>query len=147
MNTDKQFLAWYSPLAYRHLPWSAPENELREAFDAGYQAGAAKPKATSKHAARAAEIYKLYPRKIARKPAIRAIIKALEKEDVVLLLTAVQAYADAVAQWSPGARYTRDGVDTVPHASTWFNQERWLDDRREWKKEGGAIPSRFSIAH
>tara|TARA_R110000824_G_scaffold155562_1_gene328327 strand:+ start:453 stop:1016 length:564 start_codon:yes stop_codon:yes gene_type:complete len=68
-------------------------------------------------------LYLAYPRKVARAAALRAIRKALIGEPFDLLLDAVQEYADA-----------RNGQDSqfTPHPSTWFNQERWADDRSDW---------------
>ena len=68
-------------------------------------------------------IYLAYPRKVARKAALRAIKKALLEEPFGSLLDAVEEYAEA-----------REGQDSqfTPHPSTWFNQERWADDRDDW---------------
>ena len=71
----------------------------------------------------AMSIYMAYPRKVARKAALRAIKKALLDEPFGDLLDAVEEYAEA-----------RKGQDSqfTPHPSTWFNQERWADDRSDW---------------
>jgi len=68
-------------------------------------------------------LYRAYPRKVARKAAVRAIKKALLEEPFEVLLDAVEEYAEA-----------RKGQDSqfTPHPSTWFNQGRWDDDREEW---------------
>lgn len=68
-------------------------------------------------------IYLAYPRKVARKAALKAIKKALLEEPFGSLLDAVEEYAEA-----------RKGQDSqyTPHPSTWFNQERWADDRDDW---------------
>jgi hypothetical protein len=70
----------------------------------------------------AAEIYELYPLKVGRASAIKAIKKALTKTSKKNLIEAVADYAKIRGK----APYT-------PHASTWFNQERWLDDRATWE--------------
>ena len=71
-------------------------------------------------------LYKAYPRKVARGAALNAIKKALMSKDSIgfdALMDAVQEYAKA-----------KKGQDRqyIPHPSTWFNQERWDDDRDEW---------------
>lgn len=69
---------------------------------------------------RAVALYMAYPRKVARGAAVKAIKKALRKEEFEFLMEAVLAYADS-----------RDGQDSqyTPYPATWFNQERWADDR------------------
>jgi hypothetical protein len=73
--------------------------------------------------AQADELYELYPRHVARGAAIKAIRQALKKVGYDVLREAVAAYAEA-----------RRGQDRnfTPHPATWFNQERWDDDRTEW---------------
>lgn len=79
-----------------------------------------------------ADIYEAYPRHEGRGAALKAISKALRTRSALQLMTATKAYAAAVALWPRTARYTKEGTDTVPHASTWFNQERYLDDPKVW---------------
>lgn len=71
-------------------------------------------------------IYAEYPRKAGCADAKKSIAKALnggvEFED---LLEAVYTYANS--------RYvTTAPRQKIPHPATWFNQERWKDDRSEW---------------
>lgn len=76
----------------------------------------------------AEEIYAIYPLKAGRKKAIEAIRKALKKASKETLLESVTAFAAA-----------RNGVkEFTPHPSTWFNEERWLDDRETWKPRSNA---------
>lgn len=74
------------------------------------------------------QIYAAYPRKQGRGAAMKAIHKAMKTVTGLELLEATAAYAKAVATW---------GVDDkafVPHPATWFNQERYADDRALWKR-------------
>jgi len=68
-------------------------------------------------------LYKAYPRKVARGAALKAIKKALQTEPFEVLMDAVQEYSRA-----------KEGQERqfIPHPSTWFNQERWDDDREDW---------------
>jgi len=74
-------------------------------------------------------IYHAYPRKVGRGAAIKAISKALQTVPFETMLEAVEAYAcsrvDEHGQFRDDRKYT-------PHPSTWFNQQRWADDREEW---------------
>ena len=71
----------------------------------------------------AEEIYQLYPLRVGKKNAIDAIKKALKKATKETLAEAVTAYAHA-----------RNGEKQyTANPATWFNQERWLDDRDAWK--------------
>jgi hypothetical protein len=69
------------------------------------------------------QIYKLYPKKVAKDDAMKAISKALRKASKETLIEAVTAYAEA-----------RQGQDAkfTPHPASWFNQGRWEDDRSTW---------------
>ena len=69
-------------------------------------------------------IYAAYPRKVARKLAMRAIIRAMEKTPAELLIVLTRQYAEA-----------RRGQDEnfTPHPATWFNQERFNDAPETWK--------------
>jgi hypothetical protein len=79
----------------------------------------------------AEELYRLYPRKVGKKDALKAILKALKECEFEALREAVQEYAT-----SPEGR-----GQYCPHPATWFNKGRWHDDRREWQKSGGKSSS------
>lgn len=71
-------------------------------------------------------IYQAYPRKIGKGAAIKAITKATANIHHERLRNKVIEYAQAIA-W-------QENRSLVPHPATWFNQERWLDDPREWEQ-------------
>lgn len=73
------------------------------------------------------ELYSHYPRKTARGQAIVAIKRALKKESFDVLLESVKEYSSCVGKWDD------DDKKYIPHPSTWFNGERWLDDRATWR--------------
>lgn len=77
-------------------------------------------------------LYSLYPRKVSRYKALQAAIKALKIAPFETLKCAVIEYAAAVKvnleNW--GAAEMR----FVPHPASWFNSQRWTDDRSEWIK-------------
>jgi hypothetical protein len=75
------------------------------------------------------EIYALYPRKVARAAAEKAISKALATTPAEALREAVSAYAAAVALWPP------EELQYVPFPASWFNGGRWEDDRATWQKK------------
>lgn len=70
----------------------------------------------------AEEIYNLYPLKVGKKVGIDAIKKALKKTSKAVLIEAVTAYAEA----------KKLDPNFTANPATWFNQERWLDDRSAW---------------
>ena len=86
------------------------------------------------------EIYAQYPRQIAKKEALSAIRKALERiesgeyknkpiaRDAAFagLKTRVMLFADSPAGHK--GKYT-------PHPATWFNRSSYLDDPKEWNDE------------
>lgn len=71
----------------------------------------------------ASAIYEAYPRKVGRPVAIRAIRKHIDKVGYDTLLEKTQAYAQAVKDSDP---------KFIPHPSTWYSQERFNDDPKEW---------------
>lgn len=83
----------------------------------------------------AEEIYELYPRKVARVAAVKAInavLAASEPEMKARLLERTRAYAEAVAKWSPADR------QFVPHPATWFNRGSFDDDPSTWVRQSPA---------
>jgi hypothetical protein len=79
-------------------------------------------------AALAEQIYSLYPRKVGKTSALRAIDRILKAGKVPPedLLVTVRNYARATAAWPAADR------DFIPHPATWFNSGRYDDDPREW---------------
>ena len=73
-------------------------------------------------------IYAAWPVKKARGAAIKAITKAMKNEDPAMLLAAVEQLAACYAQWPEAEK------QYLPMCSTFFNQERWADDRKTWVK-------------
>jgi hypothetical protein len=70
-------------------------------------------------------LYQIYPKHVARAAALKAIAKAMARESYEFLLESVEAYA-AASQWQDR--------QFIPHAATWFNQERYHDDRDCWEQ-------------
>ncbi len=81
----------------------------------------------------AERIYGLYPRKVAKKAALKAIAKALKTVPGAKLTDAVTAYAAAVAQWPDGEH------KFIPHPATWFNEGRYEDDPVTWTRNGHPV--------
>ena len=86
----------------------------------------------------AAGLYELYPKKVGKADALKAITNAIERvrgaracgeaEAVAYLAERVRLYAASPAG--------NEGKFT-PHPASWFNGERYLDDDREWRRDGG----------
>jgi len=100
-------------------------------------------------------IYAIYPKKVGKTAALKAIVKVLKAGSITEqeLQAAVRAYRDAVAKWPE-----QDNA-FVPHPATWFNQGRYADDPATWirhadsntqnpgkKERGGAAPLLFDDA-
>ena len=67
---------------------------------------------------------------------MKAIAKACTKIDPQLLLAHVKDYAES--------QKGRPDTEHIPHPATWFNQERWTDDRKAWDDWRNAEQQRFS---
>jgi hypothetical protein len=78
-------------------------------------------------------IYSLYPKKVGKAAALKAIAGALQKVDAAVLIEAVTAYA--AARKDQPKKYTKD-------PSGWFGDGRWEDDRSTWVSEPDAATTR-----
>jgi hypothetical protein len=66
-------------------------------------------------------LYRLYPRHVGKKAALKAIVKALQKKPFDELLLAVQAFC---------RKCSAEGTEEqfIPHPATWFNAGRYEDE-------------------
>lgn len=79
------------------------------------------------------EIYALYPRKVGKRAALLSIEKALRRvahETWIADGREAEFIKDRVREFASSPAGNR-GLLT-PHATTWFNQSRYLDDPKEW---------------
>lgn len=81
-------------------------------------------------------IYEAYPKRVGKDDALKAITAALKRHPAEYLLDKTTQFAAAVQSWPSSYRYKTDGRDTCPHPATWFNQGRFQDDPREWRRAG-----------
>lgn len=106
-------------------------------------------KAVSSDKVKVEAIYLSYPRKVGRRAAIKAIEQAAERiakgslsermtacvDPEAFLLAKTKAFSDAVSKWPEAEQHF------CPHPSTWFNQERYDDDPKEWVRGIPAEPT------
>lgn len=76
----------------------------------------------------AESIYQDYPRKKNKPDAIKAILKAMKGNDPKMLLAMVKEYAKAIT-WKE--------LQFIPYPATWFNNECFNDDPKEWENPSG----------
>ena len=79
--------------------------------------------------------WKCYPRHIAKPVARKSFLKI--KPDLALLEKMLSAIEFQKKNW--------DDPKYIPHPSTWLNQERWNDERVEYKRVGKGIPAQLII--
>jgi len=72
----------------------------------------------------AEKLYLVYPRHENKKTAVESICKALDKISFDVLFEKVSIYAECMKNAEK---------QFIPHPSTWFNQERWDDDIKDWQ--------------
>lgn len=89
------------------------------------------------------DVYRAYPRKEARKDAVKAIDRAARETPggMAYLLDRATVYAACVARWTPDER------KYIPHPATWFNQGRYDDNPALWERESSATPSQNFDRH
>jgi uncharacterized protein YdaU (DUF1376 family) len=80
----------------------------------------------------AESVWALYPKKKGKKEAMREVLNAIRTEGIERIRERVQAYADAVSQWS------QDDRKYVPDPVRWFKRGNYDDDPKEWQRN--AIP-------
>ncbi|MBS0328259.1 MAG: hypothetical protein JSR30_00270 [Proteobacteria bacterium] len=82
------------------------------------------------------DVYDAYPRHVGPRAAVTAIEKAMKRQKLSAdaLLEITLKYAAAVALWPESDR------EYIPHPATFFNQDRFLDDPKEWVREKGGKP-------
>lgn len=103
--------------------------------EAEAEAEASKKKKHPSPSAQSVTLYGLYPRKVGKDAALKAIDKALGIKSFDALLLAVQAF---------GRKISRDETEErfIPHPATWFNQGRYDDEefKRQYtaKSNGGS---------
>lgn len=73
-------------------------------------------------------IYEAYPRKEAKKAALKAIERAMAERDHTVLLAATKAFASATDRWPMQDR------QFIPHPATWFNRGSFDDDPANWER-------------
>lgn len=73
----------------------------------------------------AEQVYRLYPKKVARPKALVSIIKQIRAFGSEKLLKATALFAEA---WA-----SKRDLQYCPHPTTWFNQERFNDDPSTWQ--------------
>lgn len=69
------------------------------------------------------EIYNIYPKKVGRPYALKAIRRALKQFGFDHVVNRTKAYREAVQSINP---------QFIPYPATWFNQERFNDDPTTW---------------
>lgn len=100
----------------------------------------------------ALSIYESFPRKEGRRKALEEIDKAISRlatdpgydierklQKITDETSAARFIHEAVLEFakSPaGNRHGENGQNFVPHPSTWFHQDRFLDERSEWYAGG-----------
>ncbi len=98
----------------------------------------------------AEEIYGIYPRKIAKRAALKAITSAIFRlkngnegpPGIRQSFDDVKKYLIQRTKLFAGSPAGQAGEYT-PHPATWYNDSRYLDDEREWTKYGsGNEPSK-----
>lgn len=94
-------------------------------------------------------IYQDYPIHVGRKAALASIEKAISRyahENKLEALAATEFIHKAVIEFaaSPAGRKRKPetGESLVPHPATWFNQDRFLDDRSHWYEESTPAASK-----
>lgn len=113
---------------WRILNWGKYD-EIRTRADATMRVARYRERLEENAAARdmAEKVYTLYPRKVGKPSAIKAIIRASKETDFPVLCEKTEAYSKACIGKDP---------QYIPHPATWFNQQRYNDDPATWGNGG-----------
>ena len=121
-NTSIAGKLWREKVAEWHERWHEARKPRKQ------------PKVVS---AEAEAIFALYPRKVGKQAALRAIVRALEKLPPDVLLERVRTFAEVVSRWP-----AMDKPHLIPHPLTWFSQGRYEDDPAAWLRPNMTAPAR-----
>lgn len=110
-------------------------------FDALTKKDTTTKKDTNAQARECEEVWKAYPRKVAKPSALTAIRKAIKAHGYLRVLAATRRFA--VIRPDKNDSYT-------PHPATWFNQQRYNDDPATWEskakgQKGAPVKTRREI--
>lgn len=86
-----------------------------------------------------AEIYKVYPRRVAKIAALKAIQKAvtfLVHSEKITSLEARRKLYRATLQYARSLDGQNPDRTLIPHPATWYNRGSYLDDPKEWQHGG-----------
>jgi hypothetical protein len=87
-------------------------------------------------------IYKIYPRKVGKLAALKAIRNAvsfLVQSEKISPLDARRKLYRVTLAYSRSPVGKQQDKSRIPHPSTWFNQGRYLDDPQEWQHVSGGF--------
>ncbi len=68
------------------------------------------------------QFWKEYPRKVGKPKAKQAFEKAVKDDETF------EAVMDGLRRYKHTEQWNRDGIEFVPHPTTWLNQRRWEDE-------------------
>lgn len=74
-------------------------------------------------------LYAAYPKKAARRFALKAIANALDREDFDIIMAGVERYAALCAKW----KQSNDWHPEIAYPASWFNGDRWADELEDAK--------------
>lgn len=80
--------------------------------------------------------WKLYPKKVSKKPALKAWGKLTMTPELENSIIAALTEHTKLDQWK------KDKGRFIPHPSTWLNEERWKD---EVESAAAPVPSKFDV--
>lgn len=106
-----------------------PPSQQDQLFDDNAPVAEGESAAGAPAAPDAEAIYALYPRKVGRAAALKAIEKAIASNPPQMVYERTKAYALAVQSWS------EHDQQFIPHPATWYNQERFHDDPSTWERK------------
>ena len=85
---------------------------------------------TSRYSKEAEQVWVIYPRKENKPAAMKKIEPAIKEHGLELILKQVTAWAES---WDERAKAEGDGCRKfIQHPTTWFNNERYLEDSKDW---------------
>lgn len=79
-------------------------------------------------------IYQAYPRKVGKPVALKAIVKAIQRESDQGGEPSTDAISRLLEKTVAFAQCWNGDLEFCPHPATWFNQERYNDDPSTWRR-------------
>jgi uncharacterized protein YdaU (DUF1376 family) len=125
--------------------WEKQQAKRNQAHEAGVKSGKVRrerpfndrstnrqrPVDVSFNTSSSSSIYNIYPKKVGKRAALKAITAAIKRKPADYILSRTADFAEATRSWPDSQK------KYIPNPATWFGQDRFDDDPETWCRDNG----------